>query len=1140
MALCVRRLVLAATLAAVVALLLCTSSAPVARAAGKDDFTPEQRTNTLKVLQAFGVRSLSLEEYIKCYSSAVSLWMDSVDYAGTLPEMPAGVDYKHVVITQLDFSAKGQRLSGTLPASWSSMTSLMSLWLEGCERVTGTLPASWSSMKALSSLNLHGTQVSGSLPPQWSSMASLTLLDLQGAKVSGSLPSEWREMKSAEVLQLQDCDLSGSLPSSWSAMPKLREVLLSGNHFCGCVPQSWTSTQRIAVTIEDEHKGRNCKLENKCRQAAPTTTATPTATPTLAPETECEVDGCEVCEGDSAARCARCREGYFLTSEKTCRANGDGGVAAGRRDSTHRWSCALCCEALVSVPSLPCRRNRAATTAATLPRRTVPPDADAGPAELTSAAAASCRDAEACATTGDADALLLPAPRLDRPAVGWAPLPWRRAMSAGVVRLPHPRHSRALLCFVVRDPVVCAVARPRTPTLPCPAYASSPLLWEVRAHAPPSGFARSWLVKGRAVPSTVGAGELLAARSLDLTFSALHELLGDAQRCDRVARTFMPAAGLHRAGGMAFSARATATAAGCEAAAPLSAWSGADGTHVGCGGPHGWTADPRSRPAASSMCSATPHRWAGWARAAAARPLLLRGCVGVPESDGVLRRLCEAREVGGSVSAQTASCDAPADSRHGAHHRPSESVAYVPVRLHAALAVACGLADPAAAPACSPTAAAKPRTEGGAPWAWRGRTTGLAMAARRTACAEREAWPAAAAVAPDAAPRMILYAWDEEWVSPMQEGYLHQQRLEQVCFAPLSAYGMVPGSYCDPLLYNTKSTSPFRWHVANVQGDIVGHWYMDADELFRIKDWQPRNPDDPLEMFPRPPQMLLRWDESVDEHGNRAFRYRYDYDMMGPTGKWEAYPRYPFSHLYHGGPDQHGRAEGYGFQQGHLLRCDEAEEEVLRRIMEGEDREWEMVKRTEAVQEPWSYPGKIRPRDFEGAVERAKARFRERVRHGKETDPSEDPEYDLAQASEYVEPRDGRRAEWRHLWASGRKPGESLPFQVTFNDGLCFEENEGGPPAHPAAHYEATPKGAPHGRYEDADAAAARAAEAAHKAACEQSLSEAMERHRRLFGDTSGEPSGPRAPLPTGCRPMRCAPGPPLPSGRRRSSAPEQ
>ncbi|CAJ1987046.1 hypothetical protein conserved [Leishmania donovani] len=153
-------------------------------------------------------------------------------------------------------------------------------------------------------------------------------------------------------------------------------------------------------------------------------------------------------------------------------------------------------------------------------------------------------------------------------------------MGAGVVRLPHPRHGRALLCFVVRDPVACAVARPRTPTLPCPAYASSPLLWEVRAHAPPSGFARSWLVKGRAVPSTVGAGELLAATPLDLTFSALHELLGDAQRCYRVARTFMPAAGLHRAGGMAFSARATATAAGCEAAAPVARTGGRRGPRV--------------------------------------------------------------------------------------------------------------------------------------------------------------------------------------------------------------------------------------------------------------------------------------------------------------------------------------------------------------------------------------------------------------------------------------------------------------------------------------------------------------------------------------------------------------------------------
>lgn len=369
----------------------------------------------------------------------------------------------------------------------------------------------------------------------------------------------------------------------------------------------------------------------------------------------------------------------------------------------------------------------------------------------------------------------------------------------------------------------------------------------------------------------------------------------------------------------------------------------------------------------------------------------------------------------------------------------------------------------------------------------------------------------------------VMFTWDEEWQSPSIEGFLHQQRLEQICFAPLSAYGMVPGSYCDPLLYNTKNTSPFRWHMANVSSDIVGHWYMEADELLRIKDWAPKNPDDPMEMFPRPPQTLLNWEESVDEHGNRTFRYKYNYDFMGPTGKWEAFPRYPFAHIHVATQDHHGRAECYGFKQGHLLRCDEEEEEVLRRIMEEEDREWEMVKRTEVVQEPFSYPGKIRPEDFKGAVDRAKARFRDQIREGKETDPSEDPDYDLVQAGEYVEPRDGPRAEWRHLWTSNRKPGEQLPYQVTFNDGIRFEDNEGRPPVHPASHYEDTPKEAPYLKWAEEDAKAQQAAEAEHKSANDKSFAEAMERHKALFGDTLGSPKGDKAPLPSGCPPMGAA-----------------
>ncbi|CAG9570492.1 hypothetical_protein [Leishmania major strain Friedlin] len=114
MAQCVRRLVLAATLAAAVALLLCTSSAPVARAAGTGDFTEEQRTNTLAVLQAFGRAIPELEkkwtgndfcswDHVACVSVNVFVGLNVSTYAGTLPEMPVGVKYRHVMIRDLGF-----------------------------------------------------------------------------------------------------------------------------------------------------------------------------------------------------------------------------------------------------------------------------------------------------------------------------------------------------------------------------------------------------------------------------------------------------------------------------------------------------------------------------------------------------------------------------------------------------------------------------------------------------------------------------------------------------------------------------------------------------------------------------------------------------------------------------------------------------------------------------------------------------------------------------------------------------------------------------------------------------------------------------------------------------------------------------
>lgn len=309
-----------------------------------------------------------------------------------------------------------------------------------------------------------------------------------------------------------------------------------------------------------------------------------------------------------------------------------------------------------------------------------------------------------------------------------------------------------------------------------------------------------------------------------------------------------------------------------------------------------------------------------------------------------------------------------------------------------------------------------------------------------------------------------LFTIDEALTNPQQESYQHQHRMEQICFLPLSAYGSVPGSYADPLLYNTKTTSPFRWHVQQNSSDIVGHWYIEFDDIQRIKEWQPKDPNDPFEMFPRPPQIKLDFEEQVDEHGNRNFRYKYKYDIMSPYMNSEPHQKYPTSHHYF--DDQRGgKVEPYGFKQGELLRCNEEEEKVLRRVMEEEDREWEMVKRTELVQEPHTYPGKIRSEDFKGAVDRAKKRFRDQIREGKETNPELDPDFDLVKSGEFAEPQDGPRASWRHLWQSERKggPHAPTPYESHGNFGNHFDDNvpEEHPPLHPDQHYETKPRPAP-------------------------------------------------------------------------------
>ncbi|KAK7199109.1 hypothetical protein NESM_000880100 [Novymonas esmeraldas] len=175
---------------------------------------------------------------VTCGVASVSVTVPGVGVSGVLPEMPGGVDYAQVMLTSVDASAMGPRLSGSLPASWSSLTqltslrfadadlssslppewsalsSLTSLWVRNCPKMVGGLPESWSALSMLQSLTVFGCFVTGELPASWSSMTQLNMIELSNTTLTGTLPPEWSVMPSLEYVWLQNTSLVGPLPGS--------------------------------------------------------------------------------------------------------------------------------------------------------------------------------------------------------------------------------------------------------------------------------------------------------------------------------------------------------------------------------------------------------------------------------------------------------------------------------------------------------------------------------------------------------------------------------------------------------------------------------------------------------------------------------------------------------------------------------------------------------------------------------------------------------------------------------------------------------------------------------------------------------------------------------------------------------------
>ena len=144
--------------------------------------------------------------------------LTTVDFSGN--NIGGGLPPQWSTLTSLQsLDLRNNVLTGQLPSKWSTMFSYnlsvdnrrklvevnvsdlypslpdridVRLTFDG-NNIAGTLPASWSVMTSLQRLTGSNNQLTGTLPGAWSALASLTTIDLSNNGLTGTLP-DWTSL----------------------------------------------------------------------------------------------------------------------------------------------------------------------------------------------------------------------------------------------------------------------------------------------------------------------------------------------------------------------------------------------------------------------------------------------------------------------------------------------------------------------------------------------------------------------------------------------------------------------------------------------------------------------------------------------------------------------------------------------------------------------------------------------------------------------------------------------------------------------------------------------------------------------------------------------------------------------------------
>jgi Leucine-rich repeat (LRR) protein len=181
-------------------------------------------------------------------------WLQNGGWCGGDPCAPAwhGVTCSGVDVIGLTLTYNN--LDGPIPSAVCGLTGLTFLRLSG-NAIRGTLPECvGTSMSSLVELQLGGTvgeKLTGTLPPSYGSLSNLVTLSLEGNRLTGTVPCSYGALTRLRVVRLYDNELSGELGECLlgmgSASGGTMNFYVGNNRFTGAAPVMWPHLLRLSA-----------------------------------------------------------------------------------------------------------------------------------------------------------------------------------------------------------------------------------------------------------------------------------------------------------------------------------------------------------------------------------------------------------------------------------------------------------------------------------------------------------------------------------------------------------------------------------------------------------------------------------------------------------------------------------------------------------------------------------------------------------------------------------------------------------------------------------------------------------------------------------------------------------------------------